>query len=437
MAIERVGSTITINITTPDRENNQEITVPATAQIAVATFCAYRSNPDWYNNPIFTLGGDAMTQQCRVVYETSGDWSAVAIETLLNPSTGTQTFAWDYSDTYYADRGIVVHIVFYAGIDTSAPIADADITKNGNDITGMSYSTGDMMFGCAISFEATISVSESGQTEIANPAIYNHIYSAIAEKLSTGDFDTSGGDYVSVAAIVIAAAPEPTTYTGGITEGFTFGTGGSGGSDGAGGLNYTQFFAAAPGQRVYRYYAKLSAQTFPTAQDEYDLGGIASIQLNMESTWAWWWGRPSRLVISIPYSQEKINAIALRPMADIVLEMAVVIDGVEVQRETIITVDFTSVATEQTPDDSTITINGIRRIWNNSNLVELAGVVSRSVQEDGRVQFRCAQPDWRIRPGNRVDDDGDVIMIGTVTWSVTPMAQSMDLTETRYPWEWY
>jgi hypothetical protein len=215
-----------------------------------------------------------------------------------------------------------------------------------------------------------------------------------------------------------------TVYTIGFTAGVAFGAS-------IGGRNFSQLMAANTGNRSCRYHARMTGG----GQADYALPGLKSISLRMEATYAWWWGKPSKLQLVLPWSQALVNALADRPRADIVLEMAERIAGVEVLREPIIVVDFDGVRVDRGPVNSSVTIDGSRRTANNNAAVDLSNVETMTFLSDGRISVTCAVPDWRVRPGQFLSYAGQTFQAGSVVWAVDTVRQTMTVTEVRYPWE--
>jgi hypothetical protein len=215
-----------------------------------------------------------------------------------------------------------------------------------------------------------------------------------------------------------------TRYTIGFTAGIKFGAK-------VGGRDLTQWLASNPGRRTYRYHARMTG----SGQADYALPGCRSISLRMQASYDWWLGQPSSLQLVLPWSQALVNALADREHADIVLEMATRIGGVEVLREPIVVVDFSSVRTDLGPVNKSVTINGRRRTANNAAAVALASVETLTYLADGRITVTCAAPDWRIRPGNRVSYAGQTWQVGTVVWSGNYRRMTMTVTEIKTPWE--
>lgn len=492
MSIERTGTTISIEIPYGSgyREGNQSIEVPSDAVIAIATYCAYYQATDWYNNPMFTIGAAAFTQECRGIYSGSGNTAALAIEYLANPATGTQTFYWDISDTANPYYGGIVHIVFYKGVDTTDPVKDSDVNQSGNDITGMDYAAGDMMFGCAISFNTSIAVTGSGQTQIVNPDAYRNTRAACAEKLSTGAFDTTGGQDQAAAAIILTELSVTRNTSAGLgldetvggaingwgsvsgdcgfdeivhgaingwgsvesglglsetiganretTKGIAPGIGfaevivgkievvrgiseGLGLEGSTGISNFSQWLADNADHAVYRYYASITGIADGVA--DYAISGLKSFQFRLRS------GEASYLGLSITYDYDDLTAIEARSNGQIVIDMAAVVNGVESLREELIRVDLHSVRYDRGGNSQSISLVGYRTQTYGADAIDLIGVTKETMLADGRLYYRCARPDFYLKPGNIASYGANTFEVGTIMCSVSPISQYMDVTE--------
>ena len=206
MAIVRTGTAITINTATA--ESSQSITVPSDAQIAVAFLGAY-SNLGGVTipNPCLTLAGTGLTR--LVATGVLGAYSQASLEYVVTPPTGSQTLAWNFTSWLLGsgDGGCHIVIAFYKGINTSSPIVDSDGGQNLGSITGLTYTTGDMMVGGVTSDGTGIDVTASSQTQIhesAVDAISSVFVLAVAEKLSTGTFDYTGESAPGAVACILA-----------------------------------------------------------------------------------------------------------------------------------------------------------------------------------------------------------------------------------------
>ena len=206
MAIVRTGTEITINTASPD--SSQSITVPSDAQIAIAFLSAYSSSVT-IANPTLTLAGTGLTR--LVATGVVSTYNSASLEYMLNPPTGSQTLAWDFTSWFggSSEAGCHIVVVFYKGIDTATPFKDSDGGQNLGNITGLTYATGDMMVGGVASDGTGIDVAVSGQTQIHESsvdAIATQFVLAVGEKLSTDTFDYTGESAPAAVACILALA---------------------------------------------------------------------------------------------------------------------------------------------------------------------------------------------------------------------------------------
>ncbi len=250
------------------------------------------------------------------------------------------------------------------------------------------------------------------------------LYDNNVDKVTIRTTDAACSETIPAGFSSLNGTPAGTVYEDGFTAGIAFTT------DTVVGVNWGEWLSANIGNKIYRYTVKMTGG----GQADYSLTGLKSISLQMQATYAWWYGPKSKLQIVLVYSEALVAAIALRQSADIVFEMAADINGVEVHSETIITVDYDGIRVDRGAVNKTIVLTGSRRCANNSAAVLLTGIVNETILSDGRMSYRCAQPHWHIRPGNNATYGANTIQLGTVTWAVSRGAQSMTLTEVRYPW---
>ena len=216
MSIERVGTAVVIN--TDNDTGSQSITVPTDAQIAIAFYGGYADiaeaafSSGGYS---ISIGDEPSTHVNRSPIDTTSN--DVACSYVLNPPVGTQLIEWTLSSSILCGHLIVV--VFYKGINISDPI----VSSGGNDspdgatvsVSGLSYSSGDIVVGGAVEDNAPPGVSINSQTAIANTstpdAKFGSVYISVGEKLSSGTFTASkeGDGLLGVVALVLRQGSAP------------------------------------------------------------------------------------------------------------------------------------------------------------------------------------------------------------------------------------
>lgn len=202
MAVERTGSAYT---DAADNESYSEsVTVPADADIAMLALSVYYPNQG-LSPADFTLGGNSFIDETA---GEAGNGVFTQIGYLVNPPTGAQTLAATVPDY---GKGITIHVVFYKGVNTGAPITDSDNeVVNQTDVTGLTTGVNDMTFGAAADYGQYPTVTDNSQTQVTSiqgEGGNNQNRARTAEKANSTSFQyTTGGSYATCAAAVIAAA---------------------------------------------------------------------------------------------------------------------------------------------------------------------------------------------------------------------------------------
>ena len=133
MAVVRTGSVVTIS--SDATTGSQSITVPSDADIMVVGFGTWDGSTDWIPTNPLTLNSVNITKAEETDYQSDVDQTWLGY--LVNPDTGTQTFAWDMGSTSGFD-GNVYGIAFYKNVDTTSPIVSSGKTSSGGaDLTGL------------------------------------------------------------------------------------------------------------------------------------------------------------------------------------------------------------------------------------------------------------------------------------------------------------
>ena len=216
MAIAREGSIQTLDDNA--ESGSTTWTVPANTDLMIVFSSGWDDNED-YSNASLTIGGDAMT----VLQETSNDAGSheyIGMWYRANPSTGSQTFAFDWNDSGGArNDGHQFVAVFYSGVDTADPFRDSGRVAEADDVTGLSAQSGDRIIGAVTSYnDDTITVTDDSQTEITVTTAYNQTAMGIAEEDDEGDWYSSGASYPSAVAAVMKPASGGAAYERTVTD---------------------------------------------------------------------------------------------------------------------------------------------------------------------------------------------------------------------------
>ena len=204
MAIERTGTYIQID--SWNETGSQSITVPNDAELMLVFIGGYSvAGVNWMEAGEYSLNSVSLSLIAHTSDQTDNE--QVAAWRLVNPATGSQTFAWDHNTGASLGDGATFIILFYKGVDTTSPIRDSGTAGAAGDVTGVVFESGDMIVGAVASYQDAItSADDDGQTEIVLTEVFSNLGMGVGEELSEGDFYTTGGTAMSAVAVVIAAA---------------------------------------------------------------------------------------------------------------------------------------------------------------------------------------------------------------------------------------
>ena len=188
-----------------------------------------------------------------------------------------------------------------------------------------------------------------------------------------------------------------------------------------GALNYSAWLRANKHLALYRYYSRLTGDADGLA--DYEFPGLKSFQFRMRS------GFPSYLSLALVYTSALVSAISARSNGEIVLDMAAVVNGVESLREELIRTPFYSIRYDLGAASRSITLVGYQTRDYGGTRVELKDVTTETMMADGRMRFRCARPDFYLRPGDTAVHGAHEITVDSVSCMVGANAQSMDVSE--------
>ena len=170
---------------------------------------------------------------------------------------------------------------------------------------------------------------------------------------------------------------------------------------------------------ISRYYCVLTGLADGLSNIEIP---IATLQSRLRQ------GDPSYIAVTIP-GMNYASAISARSNGEIVIYKSIVYQGTEYQREELARVTLESIRTDEGGKSKTITLSGHKNQTHIAKAVALAGVTYRSLQESGKLSFRCAEPDLYLRPGDTCNYGDDSFTAGLVQYVISPKSQSMTVTE--------
>jgi hypothetical protein len=186
----------------------------------------------------------------------------------------------------------------------------------------------------------------------------------------------------------------------------------------AGGINYSAWIRKNLSRAIFRYYARITGDV-----TDCDLTGLKSFQFRRR------FGVLSYLSLSLVYSDKLLTSISERSQGKLVLDMAALINDDESLREELIRVDFYSCRYDKGGQNQSITLVGYGPQENTSSRVALMGVTTETMLADGRMQYRCARPDFYLKPGDTAVYGGHAFMVDQVSAVVSLTFQYMDVSE--------
>jgi hypothetical protein len=181
--------------------------------------------------------------------------------------------------------------------------------------------------------------------------------------------------------------------------------------------------SAAPTQFTIQNPVLLYFFTLTGAPD-----GLADIIIPIESFQARHRsGDPTYLSVVIP-GIDYATAIAARPNGEMVIRMSKAMRGVIYHTEEILRVALESVRVDEGSSNKSITLDGHTTKTYTAKTVALEGVTYYSVN-GGRKLYRCATPNIYLRPGDTAAYGTDSFTVGLITYYVSTMQQSMEVSE--------
>lgn len=491
-AVEKIGTAATYYQPTYDSDDEQgsrSLVVPTDCDCIVATYvCNW---PDTYGSkwydwspPFFKLGTTPFQKIVSVMNPDVNYDQVVIIEVLTAPATGSQTLYWDTTalETVNPTEGVVIIWDYYKNVDPDDPVVDFDVgIEAGVDITGMTYSTGDMMVGVAMNTGASSpTITDNGQTQVWKVQaedVNRDNWGGLAIKASSGDFyitDVTG--HGATAAIVLrffvadaflyagadlgeigfadAQAGEAEvgmTSTIGFTEtmdndlelagqifegiGFNVVTDGVNASvwNSAMGIGFTEIAEAFNLSAYLRQYAETLVITYEAtltgAADglsDYLIPRFRSIQIRLRQ------GDPSYLGVVLVYSSDALGEIQSRSNGTLVVDMIGKADGAEILREPLMIADLENIRYDRGVESQSITLVGYRTqtFTGGAEPIALPAVMTESMSNEGLMRFRCALPDFYLKPGYLASYDIHEITVGSIVYNIAGDGQVyMDVSE--------
>lgn len=442
---------------------------------------------EWYrdSNPFFTLG-DLSTPFEKAAFIMDPDTSygqVIIIEVFTAPPDVGQyvELQWDTTEiqTVYPTEGTVIAWSTWKGVDPDDPIRDWDASEDSSsDITGLDSGTGDCMVGVAmnngsnpsINFNSQIQLcyqiaigtsddnwinwgykyeedefywSDGGQGAAVAIILRKYIEDAFIygdALVGLGLSDGMGSVEVEIGAVggtlgFTEEGDQDLSLERGTSPGFGFNAIVFGETDAgigrvilglteeAGGLNYSAYIRAVGSSIGYAYEATLTGAA--DGLSDLVITGLKSIAIRLRQ------GTPSYLAVSLVYDADVLSAIQARSNGDLVVDMLAKVDGEESLRETLLDAGLDSVRFDRGGESQSISLTAYRTqtFSGGSASQELPEVVSESMMSSGLMRYRCARPDFYIKPGQLVSYGANEITIDSVTINIVPGYQYMDVSE--------
>ena len=209
MAIERIGNLTRIQSNV--NSDSQSISVPNDATLIVVGVSGY-SGAGYFANGSITLNGSALTE---LAADSNGSYTQGLLGYLVNPSTGTQTLAWDWDGTGAPAAGVILVYGFYKGVDTASLVRDSYSLQQAYAATiqtdTMTASDGDYAIAWVGGYGSSATFSWTNATKVADFDVasgYNTTLGTWAEATLSGNtqITCTGNIDMCIMALVLKPA---------------------------------------------------------------------------------------------------------------------------------------------------------------------------------------------------------------------------------------
>jgi len=193
-------------------------------------------------------------------------------------------------------------------------------------------------------------------------------------------------------------------------------------------FNYTSWFRTNKARSKERFFLTLTGAADQIADVVIPVSNITATKRS---------GDPSYLQVTIPTFKWSAD-IALRPSAEMIVEMGYEIDGYIQLKEQILITNMENITTYEGPINRSIILSGTKTIGYGGNLItfERRDVIYRSLVNNGLV-FRFAFVDPFVNPGDTVlisdstqENKLEVFTCGRVYYEINANRSIMELSET-------
>lgn len=188
--------------------SSTSVTVPSDCNLVVAFWAHWDGNGGSTLSSL-TLNGVGFTVQSQRAEGSPADANGVGVATLVNPATGSQTFAWTWSAGGARSEGGEIVLVYIKDANTGDPYRAAgnDYCRlqvvDGAPSVSISSNTTDLVLGFAECYTGTNPALSGSTPFIDNAAVNSHIYDVgqITAGASSTTVTMNAVDYSCVAGI--------------------------------------------------------------------------------------------------------------------------------------------------------------------------------------------------------------------------------------------
>lgn len=442
---------------------------------------------EWYrdSNPFFTLGDDSTPfEKAAFIMDPDTSYGQVIIIEVFTapPDVGQYVeLQWDTTEiqTVYPTEGTVIVWSTWKGVDPDDPIRDWGASEDSSsDITGLDSGTGDCMVGVAMNNGSNPSINFNSQIQlcyqVAIGATDDNWINWGYKYEEDGFYWSDGGQGAGVAIILRKYIEDAFIYgdasvglglsdgmgsleveigavggTLGFTEegdqdlslergtspGFGFNAVVFGETDAGIGrvilglteiaeaFNLSNYLRAYGPVLVYSYQVILTGAA--DGLPDYVLTGVKSVAIRLRQ------GEPSYLQAVMVYDDAALDALLARPNGDVVAYMIASANGVEILREALLNAAYDSTRFDRGGDSQSITLVGYRTqsFGGAAVPVPLAEVTTESMAATGLMRYRCARPDFYLKPGDTATYGSVSFEVNMISYNIAPGSVYMDVSE--------
>lgn len=184
------------------------VTVPADATAVVAFWAHWDGNANSTLSSL-TLNGVSFAIQSQLAEGHVSDHSGCGVATLVNPATGSQTFAWTWSAGGARSEGGWIVLVYIKGCDTTSLVRSSGLNTNtdGTDVSvTITTQSTDLVLAAAQKYNTGgANPILDGTVFIDNASVNSHLYdvSTVTAGASSTTVAMTGEYFSSIAAIAI------------------------------------------------------------------------------------------------------------------------------------------------------------------------------------------------------------------------------------------